>query len=175
MSSSHGGAGSAPQFRIDRTWWIFGVTKINLFFQELPEWDRSFGTLRPTHFRKLRLTDSTEKTISKNNVGHSRAQISCFAPYLRPSFSALESYTFISVELFQGTEMLGEGPQSSLPPQTSYHFLPRSSPLLIGPELDPPNIVSLCTQYVHLVQQKKEEAIASHESVVSGPPSFWRG
>ncbi len=30
----------------------------------------------------------------------SRAQIRCFVPYLRPSFSALESYTFISVEHF---------------------------------------------------------------------------
>jgi hypothetical protein len=64
----------------------------------------------------------------------SRAQIRCFAPYLRPSFSVLESYTFIFGEHFHGAEMLGEGPQSSLPhPQTSYYFLPRSSPLLIGP------------------------------------------
>ncbi len=63
----------------------------------------------------------------------SRVQIRCFAPYLRPSFSELESYTFISVEHFHGTKMLGEGPQSSPPPpQTSYYFLPRSSPLLIG-------------------------------------------
>ncbi len=44
MSSPHGGAWSVPQLRIDRTWWIFGVTKMNLFFQESPGWDRSFGT-----------------------------------------------------------------------------------------------------------------------------------
>ncbi len=68
----------------------------------------------------------------------SRAQIMCFAPYLRPSFSALESYTIISVEHFHGAEMLGGGPQSSLPPQTYYYFLPRSSPLLIGPAYYPP-------------------------------------
>ncbi len=43
MSSSHGGAGSKPQLRIDRTRWIFGLTKINLIFQESPEWDRLFG------------------------------------------------------------------------------------------------------------------------------------
>jgi hypothetical protein len=65
-------------------------------------------------------------------------QIRCFVPYLQPSFSALESYTFISVEHFHGAEMLREGPQSSLPPQTSYYFLPRSSPLLIGPAYYPP-------------------------------------
>ncbi len=38
---------------------------------------------------------------------------------------------FISVELFHGTEMLGVSPRCFLCPQTSYYFLPRSSPLLI--------------------------------------------
>ncbi len=61
ISSPHGGAASAPQLWINRTWWIFGVTKINFFFQELPGQDLLFGTLRPTHFQKLRLTDLTEK------------------------------------------------------------------------------------------------------------------
>ncbi len=68
----------------------------------------------------------------------SRVQIRCFALYLQPSFAALESYTFISVEHFYGAEMLGEGPQSSLPPQTSYYLSPHSSPLLIGPAYYPP-------------------------------------
>jgi hypothetical protein len=57
----------------------------------------------------------------------SRAQNTCFAPYLQPSV-----YEFISVELFHGTEMLRVSRRCFLPPQTSYYFFPCSSPLLIG-------------------------------------------
>ncbi len=51
---------TSPKFESDLSRWIFGVTRINLFSLESPQWARSFGTLRPTEFQKVQGTEIME-------------------------------------------------------------------------------------------------------------------
>ncbi len=98
----------------------------------------------------------------------SRVQIRCFVPYLQPSLTALESYTFISVEHFHGAEMLGEGPQSSLPPQGVVHAN-------VGQNVTPhnPSLGIFLYHFLHTMVSWRHESIHNNTNNEQTPPLWW--